>query len=80
MKFVSSLLFLATLALAAIGQVRPVYDQGVLGLGQTLERLSNTEKRVMHIGAHPDDEDSALLAYLARKEKSANRISVPDSR
>ncbi|MBA2493933.1 MAG: PIG-L family deacetylase, partial [Acidobacteria bacterium] len=50
-------------------QVRPVYDYGATGLGQLLERL-NTTKSVMMIGAHPDDEDSALLAYLARGENA----------
>jgi len=46
-------------------QVRPVYDQGALGLAQQLKRL-NTTASVLMIGAHPDDEDSALLTYLAR--------------
>ncbi|HLM01575.1 MAG TPA: PIG-L family deacetylase, partial [Pyrinomonadaceae bacterium] len=50
-------------------QVRPVYDYGAIGLGQILKRL-NTTASVMHIGAHPDDEDSALLAYLARGENA----------
>ncbi len=50
-------------------QVRPVYDYGAIGLGQILKRL-NTTKSVMHIGAHPDDEDSGLLAYLARGENA----------
>ncbi len=50
-------------------QVKPVYDYGAIGLGQLLERLNNT-KSVMMIGAHPDDEDSALLAYLARGENA----------
>ncbi len=50
-------------------QVRPVYDYGATGLGQLLKRL-NTTKSVMMIGAHPDDEDSALLAYLARGENA----------
>src|SRR5687767_13331519 len=50
-------------------QVRPVYDYGAIGLGQLLKRLQTT-KSVMHIGAHPDDEDSALLAYLARGENA----------
>jgi LmbE family N-acetylglucosaminyl deacetylase len=50
-------------------QVRPVYDYGALGLGQLLKRL-NTTASVMHIGAHPDDEDSGLLAYLARGENA----------
>lgn len=50
-------------------QVKPVNDYGAIGLGQLLKRLNNT-KSVMHIGAHPDDEDSALLAYLARGENA----------
>ncbi len=50
-------------------QVRPIYDYGAIGLGQLLKRLNNT-KSVMHIGAHPDDEDSGLLAYLARGENA----------
>ena len=50
-------------------QVRPVYDYGALGLAQTLKKL-NTTKSVMMIGAHPDDEDSGLLAYLARGENA----------
>ncbi|HEX9961320.1 MAG TPA: PIG-L family deacetylase, partial [Pyrinomonadaceae bacterium] len=50
-------------------QVRPVYDYGATGLGQLLKRL-NTTASVMHVGAHPDDEDSALLAYLARGENA----------
>ena len=53
----------------AKAQVRPVYDYGAIGLGQLLKRLNNT-KSVMHIGAHPDDEDSGLLAYLARGENA----------
>ena len=50
-------------------QVRPIYDQGALGLAQQLKRLNNT-KSVLMIGAHPDDEDSGLLAYLARGENA----------
>ena len=50
-------------------QVRPVNDYGALGLAQLLKRL-NTTASVMMIGAHPDDEDSALLAYLARGENA----------
>ncbi len=54
---------------SAFGQVRPIYDRGAAGLGQMIKRIGNT-KRVMHIGAHPDDEDSDMLAYLARKENA----------
>lgn len=50
-------------------QIKPVYDQGALGLGRLLKRL-NTSASVMMIGAHPDDEDTALLAYLARGENA----------
>src|SRR5688572_12237015 len=53
----------------AKAQVNPVYDRGTAGLGQLLNRLITTSS-VMMIGAHPDDEDSALLAYLARGENA----------
>src|SRR5688500_13572409 len=48
-------------------QVRPVYDLGATGLGQQLKRLQTTAS-ALHTGAHPDDEDSGLMAYLARRE------------
>lgn len=50
-------------------QIRPVYDRGSMGLGQMLKRL-NTSASVLMIGAHPDDEDTALLTYLARGESA----------
>ncbi|MGD9563796.1 MAG: PIG-L family deacetylase [Pyrinomonadaceae bacterium] len=50
-------------------QVQPVYDRGAVGLMQLLKRL-NTTASVLMIGAHPDDEDTALLAYLARGENA----------
>ena len=56
-------------SLPATAQVRPVYDYGALGAMQWLKKL-NTTKSVMMIGAHPDDEDSALLAFLARGENA----------
>jgi LmbE family N-acetylglucosaminyl deacetylase len=46
-------------------QVRPVYDRGAAGLTQILQRLTTTAS-VLHVGAHPDDEDSAFLARAAR--------------
>ncbi len=55
--------------ITATAQIRPVYDQGALGLGRLLKRL-NTSASVMMIGAHPDDEDTALLSYLARGENA----------
>ncbi len=46
-------------------QVRPVYSRGAAGLGHLLQRLQTTAS-AMHTAAHPDDEDSALIARLAR--------------
>ncbi len=46
-------------------QVRPTYDEGAVALGLALRRLQTTAS-VLHTGAHPDDEDSALIARLAR--------------
>jgi len=63
------ILFILSIPVTSPAQVRPVYDQGAIGLGQLLKRLNNT-KSVMHIGAHPDDEDSDLIAYLARGENA----------
>ena len=40
-------------------------DQGVVGAGLRLRQLDGV-KRVLMIAAHPDDEDTALLAALAR--------------
>src|SRR4051812_26176772 len=68
--FICVYLWLLTLGLFSVpAQVRPVNDYGALGLAQLLKRL-NTTASVMMIGAHPDDEDSALLAYLARGESA----------
>ncbi len=53
-------------------QVRPVYDWGAGGLGMKLKRLP-TIASAMHTAAHPDDEDSALIAKLARGDHA--RIS-----
>jgi len=52
---------------AAAAQVRAVYDQGASALARQLQRLQTTAS-VLHTGAHPDDEDSALVAYHARRE------------
>lgn len=68
--FVAALIvFQILLPSAGIAQVRAVNDYGAIGVEQLLKRL-NTTASVMMIGAHPDDEDSALLAYLARGENA----------
>src|SRR6187455_3158682 len=40
-------------------------DRGAMGLSQALNRL-DVVASVLHTGAHPDDENSALLAWLSR--------------
>ena len=67
------ILFVSVAVLAAMlaprapitAQVRPIYDRGAAGLTQTLERLRTTAS-ALHTGAHPDDEDSAFIARVAR--------------
>ncbi|MCS6875206.1 MAG: PIG-L family deacetylase [Pyrinomonadaceae bacterium] len=61
------LVFILLLFFSVNSQVRPVYDEGAAGLGLLLRRLQTTAS-ALHVGAHPDDEDSALLAYLARRQ------------
>lgn len=63
------LIFCLSASVNVSGQVAPVYDRGVMGLAQMLKRL-NTSASAMMIGAHPDDEDTALLTYLARGENA----------
>ena len=58
-----------TFALLLLAALAPVYGQrtlsGEIEIRQALEKL-NTLGSVMMIAAHPDDENTALLAYLAR--------------
>ncbi len=46
-------------------QVRPTYSDGVAGLLQKLQALRTTAS-LLYVAAHPDDEDSALIARLTR--------------
>src|SRR6187401_2824177 len=65
-RLLIALLACACLAVPPIrAQVRPIYDRGAAGLTQILQRLTTTAS-VLHVGAHPDDEDSAFLARTAR--------------
>jgi LmbE family N-acetylglucosaminyl deacetylase len=52
-------------SLPAAAQVRPIYDRGSAGLAQLLLRLQTTSSAML-TGAHPDVEDSGLLARLSR--------------
>src|SRR5262245_60224395 len=65
-RFLILILFISAVSQA---QVRPVYDRGTTGLLQQLKKL-NTSASVLMIGAHPDDEDTGLLSYLARGENA----------
>ncbi|MEJ7617462.1 MAG: PIG-L family deacetylase [Pyrinomonadaceae bacterium] len=58
-------IFHASLYPATQAQVRTTYDSGAAGLGQLLRRLQTTAS-AMHVAAHPDDEDSAVIARLTR--------------
>lgn len=51
------------------GQVRAIYDNGAAGLGLRIKRLQTTGS-MMHTAAHPDDEDSGLLARTARGDSA----------
>ncbi|MCM2258019.1 MAG: PIG-L family deacetylase, partial [Vicinamibacteria bacterium] len=65
-----TLCFLPVLPLLPVSgraQVRPVYSQGAPGLIQLVGRLQTTGS-VLHNAAHPDDEDSFLIARLARRD------------
>jgi len=56
----------AQLAFHSAADTRPAEDRGAMALGQAIKRLGVVAS-VLHTGAHPDDEDSGLLAYLARE-------------
>src|SRR5438093_6317160 len=62
LAFLSVLVFLLTSATAQVPE-----DRGAMGLAQALTRL-DVIASVLHTGAHPDDETSALLAWLSRGE------------
>src|SRR5437016_5976015 len=60
------ILALQFILVSAIADTRPApEDRGASGLALALRRLQ-TIASVLHTGAHPDDEASDLLAYLAR--------------
>ena len=61
---VRTTLFLSLLFSSALAQ-RPRLDQGAVGLELALRRLPVTGS-LLHITAHPDDEDNALLVMMRR--------------
>ncbi len=66
MRQLSVALFLSIGAAGAgLAQLAPAGTGGVAALAGTLRQLGSN-KRVLMIGAHPDDEDTQLLVLLAR--------------
>lgn len=59
-------LIFGAVSFSAQAQIQDIYDQGGNALIRQLQRLQTTAS-IMHTGAHPDDEDSALVAYHARQ-------------
>ena len=54
------------LAVISAGALEPLpFDQGAVGTRLAIRSLSNPY-RVLHVIAHPDDEDSATVTYLSR--------------
>ncbi len=49
-------------------------ERGAAALGELVEGLGTTA-RVLVIGAHPDDEDTRLIAWLATVATSRRRTS-----
>lgn len=62
---VLSLCMLVVLAAVAAAQTAVDPRRGVVGVAQALRGLGSV-KRVLVIGAHPDDEDTTLLTWLVR--------------
>ena len=69
------ILLIASLGLARGAEVPE--DRGAMGLDQALRRL-DVVASVLHTGAHPDDENSALLSD--RKSTRLNSSHVSESR
>ena len=61
----SAAIHISSIAPRLYADTRPSEDRGAMALGQAIKRLGVVGS-VLHTGAHPDDEDSGLLAYLAR--------------
>ncbi len=66
MKFLSFLLLFASIAFATNAQNMPQLNAAEIKQG--LEAL-NVSGSVLYIAAHPDDENTRLLAYLAKEKK-----------
>ena len=59
-------IFFLSIPLLVSGQISPRYNSAEIKLG--LKKL-NTVGSALYIAAHPDDENTRLLAYLAKEQK-----------
>jgi len=64
--FLAAFLALVVVSLPASAAQIPE-DRGLAGLKQALDRL-DVVSSVLHTGAHPDDENSSMMAWLSRGE------------
>ena len=60
-------LVLGALPVALADEPESPYDRGAAGLYEAVKKLPTTA-RFLLVGAHPDDEPSGVVAYLARGE------------
>jgi len=60
-----ALLFLPLPVQNLDAQVRAVYDRGASGVLQQVLKIRTTAS-ALHTAAHPDDEDTAFIARVAR--------------
>ena len=63
-----ALIFVCSLLVVvfAIAPRLSAQERGVAALGELVQGLGTTT-RVLMIGAHPDDEDTQLITYLAKE-------------
>ena len=61
----ASFALVATPVLAASSALEPANAGGVVTIAEELRALG-TNTRVLVLGAHPDDEDTTMLAWVAR--------------
>ena len=64
-RAIRAVLVSAVVALCVASHEAGAQDRGAATLGSAIQGLSNT-MRVLMIGAHPDDEDTQVIAWLSR--------------
>ncbi len=67
-KSISTILLVLTLSTCLFSKVEPVHTQTSADLQIALQKL-NVLGSVLYLAAHPDDENTGLLAYLSKGRK-----------